>query len=71
MRIKETGKKSVLPAMPSIMHSSLALDVYQQEGDPLKIAVCIKAVPDTETKIQIAADKLNIDFSGVRCSWRA
>jgi electron transfer flavoprotein beta subunit len=36
-------------------------------GDtPLKIAVCIKAVPDTETKIQIAQDKKNIDFTGVR-----
>ncbi|HEY9789063.1 MAG TPA: electron transfer flavoprotein subunit beta/FixA family protein [Candidatus Obscuribacterales bacterium] len=32
----------------------------------LKIAVCIKAVPDTETKIQVAADKTNIDFTGVR-----
>jgi electron transfer flavoprotein beta subunit len=34
--------------------------------NPLKIAVCIKAVPDTETKIQVAADKTNIDFGGVR-----
>ncbi len=32
----------------------------------MKIAVCLKAVPDTETKIQIAADKTNIDFGGVR-----
>jgi len=32
----------------------------------LKIAVCVKAVPDTETKIKIAADSLNIDFSDVR-----
>lgn len=32
----------------------------------MKIAVCVKAVPDTETKIAIAADKKNIDFSGVR-----
>lgn len=32
----------------------------------LKIAVCVKAVPDTETKIAIAADKKNIDFTGVR-----
>lgn len=32
----------------------------------MKIAVCIKAVPDTETKIQLAADKQNIDFTGVR-----
>jgi electron transfer flavoprotein beta subunit len=32
----------------------------------LKIAVCVKAVPDTETKINIAADKQNIDFNGVR-----
>jgi electron transfer flavoprotein beta subunit len=33
---------------------------------PLKIAVCIKAVPDTESKIQVAADKTNIDFAGIR-----
>lgn len=32
----------------------------------MKIAVCVKAVPDTETKINIAADKQNIDFNGVR-----
>lgn len=32
----------------------------------MKIAICVKAVPDTETKIAIAGDKLNIDFTGVR-----
>ena len=32
----------------------------------MKIAVCVKAVPDTETKIAIAADKTNIDRNGVR-----
>jgi electron transfer flavoprotein beta subunit len=32
----------------------------------LKIAVCIKAVPDTESKIQIAPDKTNIDFNGLK-----
>ena len=32
----------------------------------MKIAVCVKAVPDTETKIALAADKKNIDFAGVR-----
>lgn len=32
----------------------------------MKIAVCIKAVPDTETKIKIAADTKNIDFADVR-----
>ncbi len=32
----------------------------------LKIAVCVKAVPDTETKIAISADKKNIDYTGVR-----
>jgi len=32
----------------------------------LKIAVCIKAVPDTETKIAVAADKINIETTGVR-----
>lgn len=32
----------------------------------MKIAVCIKAVPDTETKIAVAADKQNIDTAGVR-----
>ena len=32
----------------------------------MKIAVCLKAVPDTESKIQIAADKTNIDFNGIR-----
>lgn len=32
----------------------------------MKIAVCIKAVPDTETKIKVAADAKNIDFADVR-----
>lgn len=32
----------------------------------MKIAVCLKAVPDTETKIAVAADKQNIDLNGVR-----
>jgi electron transfer flavoprotein beta subunit len=32
----------------------------------LKIAVCVKAVPDTETKISLGADKLDIDRSGVK-----
>ncbi len=32
----------------------------------MKIAVCIKAVPDTETKISIAPDKTHIDPNGVR-----
>jgi electron transfer flavoprotein beta subunit len=32
----------------------------------LKIAVCVKSVPDTETKIAIGADKLNIELGGVR-----
>lgn len=32
----------------------------------MKIAVCIKAVPDTEAKITIAADGRNIDSAGIR-----
>ncbi|HEY9775257.1 MAG TPA: electron transfer flavoprotein subunit beta/FixA family protein [Planktothrix sp.] len=32
----------------------------------MKIAVCVKSVPDTEAKINVAADKKNIDLSGVR-----
>lgn len=32
----------------------------------MKIAVCIKAVPDTETKIKVADDKQQIDSAGVR-----
>ncbi|MBY0359983.1 MAG: electron transfer flavoprotein subunit beta/FixA family protein [Candidatus Obscuribacterales bacterium] len=32
----------------------------------MKIAVCVKAVPDTESKIVVAADKSNIDFTGLR-----
>jgi electron transfer flavoprotein beta subunit len=32
----------------------------------LKIAVCVKAVPDTETKIAIATDKVHIESTGVR-----
>ena len=32
----------------------------------MKIAVCIKAVPDTEAKIKIADSKTNVDFAGVR-----
>jgi electron transfer flavoprotein beta subunit len=33
---------------------------------PLKIAVCIKAVPDTEARIQVASDKKSIDLSGIK-----
>ncbi len=32
----------------------------------MKIAVCIKAVPDTEAKIVIAGDKKSIDTAGIR-----
>jgi len=32
----------------------------------LKIAVCVKAVPDTESRISIAADKTNIEFTGIK-----
>ncbi len=32
----------------------------------MKIAVCIKAVPDTETKIAIASDKMHIETTGVK-----
>ncbi len=32
----------------------------------MKIAVCIKAVPDTETKIAIASDKIHIETAGVK-----
>jgi electron transfer flavoprotein beta subunit len=32
----------------------------------LKIAVCVKSVPDTESKISVAADKRNIELSGIR-----
>ena len=32
----------------------------------MKIAVCIKAVPDTESKITVAADKTNIETAGLR-----
>ena len=32
----------------------------------MKIAVCVKAVPDTATKIAIAADKLHIETAGVK-----
>ena len=32
----------------------------------MKIAVCVKSVPDTEAKINVASDKLNIDLAGVR-----
>jgi electron transfer flavoprotein beta subunit len=35
-------------------------------GRHLKIAVCVKSVPDTEAKINVASDKLNIDLTGVR-----
>ncbi len=31
----------------------------------MKIAVCVKAVPDTETKIAIAADKKGVESTGV------
>ena len=32
----------------------------------MKIAVCIKRVPDTETRIRIAADGVSVDESGVK-----
>jgi electron transfer flavoprotein beta subunit len=32
----------------------------------VKIAVCIKRVPDTETRVRIAADGLSVDESGVK-----
>lgn len=35
-------------------------------GMALKIAVCVKSVPDTETNIKVADDKSNIALDGVR-----
>lgn len=32
----------------------------------MKVAVCVKSVPDTEAKIKIAADHLNIELADVR-----
>lgn len=32
----------------------------------MKIAVCIKAVPDTDTRVRIAADGRSVDFSDVK-----
>jgi electron transfer flavoprotein beta subunit len=32
----------------------------------LKIAVCVKAVPDTESRISVAGDKQNIEFTGIK-----
>ena len=37
-----------------------------REGRRVKIAVCIKRVPDTETRIRIAADGVSIDEAGVK-----
>jgi electron transfer flavoprotein beta subunit len=36
------------------------------KGDSMRIAVCIKQVPDTETKIKIKADATGIDPTGVK-----
>jgi electron transfer flavoprotein beta subunit len=32
----------------------------------MKIFVCVKQVPDTETKIKIAADQAGIDSAGIK-----
>jgi electron transfer flavoprotein beta subunit len=40
--------------------------VKRRRKQALKIAVCVKSVPDTETKIAIGADKTNIELNGVR-----
>jgi electron transfer flavoprotein beta subunit len=32
----------------------------------MKILVCVKPVPDTETKIKLSADKKAVDFSGIK-----
>lgn len=32
----------------------------------MKIAVCVKAVPDTEAQIKVAGDASNIDFAGIK-----
>ena len=32
----------------------------------MKIAVCVKAVPDTESRISVAGDKQNIEFTGIK-----
>jgi electron transfer flavoprotein beta subunit len=35
------------------------------EGDPMKIAVCVNHVPDTEARIKVGSDNLTIDKGGV------
>jgi len=41
-----------------------ASDLYQEQ--PLKIAVCIKRVPDTEMRFAIAADGKSLDQAGLK-----
>jgi len=33
----------------------------------MKIAVCIKRVADSETRVKIAADGMSLDEAGVKC----
>lgn len=37
-----------------------------KEDRPMKIVVCIKHVPDTETKVKVAADGKSLDETGVK-----
>src|SRR5579859_5071166 len=37
-----------------------------EEWRPVKIFVCIKQVPDTETKIQLKADRSGIEENGIK-----
>lgn len=62
--IKECGKNRSLPRFRQYNRNLKFVPLKRLS--PLKIAVCLKAVPDTETKITVAADKTNIDFNGVR-----
>src|ERR1700730_2041651 len=63
--IKESGKKRAGERANSIIWNRSS-DAGSRGGRHLKIAVCVKSVPDTEAKINVASDKLNIDLAGVR-----
>ena len=47
------------------MEKTIPFLTYSME-QRMKIFVCIKQVPDTETKIKIAADGKSVDLGGVK-----
>src|SRR5690242_10474414 len=68
MQVLEMNDSIILTllSIPNKKSKITASNALGLKGAPVKLFVCIKQVPDTETKIQLKADKSGIEENGVK-----